>query len=180
MCTCYNTNVGGDLNHSFPEEILCSTSKVITLPSNKLLVVHFHTPKSEGSKLRVIGEGHALAGVPCGVLLAGTPWRTQHPLLHTLMAMIMHYLQMFVLLALLLLVASLVCVLISLLQKDKLDSFWPVKQISDPITSRSGLYLRDQLINAILRALEPCFPFPNYICHYCTLFLWIGRMGGPG
>ncbi|KAK8406919.1 hypothetical protein O3P69_007465 [Scylla paramamosain] len=65
-----------------------------------------------------------------------TPWRTHHPLLHTLMALIMHYLQMFVLLALLLLVASLVCILISLLQKDKLDSFWPVEQISDPFTSR--------------------------------------------
>lgn len=75
---------------------------------------------------------------------------THHPLLHTLLAMIMHYLQMFVLLGLLLLVASLLCIMISLLQKDKFEAFWPVKQISDSFTSRSGLYLRDKQENAIL------------------------------
>ncbi|KAG0727033.1 DnaJ subfamily B member 14 [Chionoecetes opilio] len=65
------------------------------------------------------------------------PLEDSHPLLHTLLALIMHYLQMFVLLVLLLLAVFLLCILISLVQKDKFDSFWPMKQISDPLTSRS-------------------------------------------
>lgn len=99
-------------------------------------------------------EGHAVAVVPCGVLLAGPPWTTHHPVLHTLLAMIMHYMQMFVLLVLLLLLASLLCIMLSLLQKDKVDVSWPFKQTRNPFISRLGLYLRDWLENAILWALE--------------------------
>lgn len=123
-------------------------------PFPSLPLVHSHSPWSVHSCLRDMWERHAVGVVPCGVLLAGPPWMTHHPLLHTLLAMIMHYMQMFVLLVLLLLLASLLCILLSLLQKDKVDVFWPVKQIHNPFTSRSGLHPRDRLENAILWALE--------------------------